>query len=309
MKKRSNYYAIGVFFIIASCSIFLYFDRQRIIVTDISNTPSTNSVSRESSVTRDVDSDTDYAPIHLKSSNETGGFSDPHSIYLKHIDAAHKGVPRDQYLVSYALNQCEWPTKPSANYHDELKAKLELAGYDRSIIDSAFARSMENAKECAPIYDALGKQNLKIMEDAWRDAAAEAGDPFARLENLKYHSIDVPESDYLEVLYEALEHSADNPILRSKALRGGLYYHSQYGDDLALEIETGQKPTRRRGVERDAWEFMSCDHSPNCNLSELLEELSSTYLDHELDQRIARAKELFGYINEEKWDHLNLPKR
>ena len=231
----------------------------------------------------------------------------PHKQYLQNIKDAEAGKPIAQYLVSEALSRCEWPHYPESDYFAELRTQLEQAQYQEEVISKYIESQVADAEECKPLYRLTAPEDLKILEEAWRDAASDSGDPFALLEISIYHSDGIPKQDYLRLLNQAFESIGRNPVLRQKALDSALYYYSHFeeNDNPHAYIEFSGK----RGLERDAWEILRCQYKSSCNPDEFYVTMLTNYgyTQSEIEPRISRASELKKLLNDQRWSELGFP--
>lgn len=224
----------------------------------------------------------------------------PLETYEHFIAAANAGNSDAQLFVSEALSQCAQSSVTSERQLEALESDTRV---DAALKDSLRRRF----SECRGLYDKLG-ENLQELAHAWLATSASEGNPVASLRALLLHPIEPSQDELLPTLYLALDYAQGNPMLQSITFTGVQHYFSRYLES-PVEDSGFAASEFRRGADRDAWDYLACKYSPDCDVSELISVMEIYFYAREIEAMLDRASEILVAIEKSDWDALRLHDR
>ena len=223
----------------------------------------------------------------------------PHESYLLHIEAAEQGDPRSMYLVSASLGKCRWGQMPASDYIDQL-----IIG---GLSSDATTEIADQIMKCKKLYEVLNGEDLIELRDAWLDAAIEAGDTFAWLDNNNSQNNYLKAHEVEQLLYKALGETNDSEYLKQRVF---FHVEAYYNTYIALPQSTPYLENSQftpNNTDQNAWAYLTCKHLESCSDDWYQGAyLSAGYTQTDIDDAMQRANEFINAIERKNWKALSL---
>ncbi|WP_317932556.1 hypothetical protein [Halioxenophilus sp. WMMB6] len=226
------------------------------------------------------------------------------------IIGAEQGVGDAQYLLSEVFLEC------SRVVDDELLEKIKNSP---DLPDEYYQELLSNKNICDGFEAyAASKSVAKETGLAWLVDSASNGNPLSKLElNMTVYSREVKNNPKLKeetrlLVYAALEHSKDNPVLMKRAVWQGVRYFSRYVESQTIKSQQGLdfsdvvSEGYNRGATSEAWRLISCSYTTSCNMSDQWEMLKASYYEYEVNEIRNAAINMTKAIRNSEWDVLAL---
>ena len=222
--------------------------------------------------------------------------------FQSNILAANNGDPDAMFRVGSALKICKrWEFHPGEGFIQ----RVELEG----AFDEQGISELENLlNSCAPLYQIVEGQSLKELRLAWNSLAAENGNVFARLEMIRDDPSPIGQHEMEQMVYEALDLSIGDPILKESAFRSVIYYHTDHLNQHNLDQNRSENmyDIFPRGLSREAWGYLDCAADFRCDIAVYREMFITARMSYQLELVSEMASKLEKYIENQEWDKLGL---
>ena len=236
----------------------------------------------------DAFSDSEYPRSSADSRQENLTFwpqTSPVEAYRHFIDDANNGDQKAQYYVSQSLRACRWLPENTA----QIDAMSIQHDADQAVIQAV----RERFERCQGLSTLLKGVDLNARYEAWINTSASQGFALAILQERFDSGATAPEDGTLELIYQVLAGTKDDPYLASQAIQ----FPGRY---LAAHQAW-------RAEDREAWAYLSCRKAPDCQI----EDYRTTYLaenfhDHEVESIVERALDLDAAVESSDWAALGL---
>lgn len=215
---------------------------------------------------------------------------------FKSIEAKRDKSAQDQLKLHVLLNKCSRGITSEELF--KIDPSHQLYEYYSTV-----------QKGCEPFLKLLDQSHdqVKSRAEAWLEAAAENGNPAAKLLSLVNYPAPTFEQ-FNNVVFQALTETSRDPTLKGDIYKSVLSFLTNNSDGLnsAFNYDIAQDYSLSSDI--DAWGYLWCSNSFECKIEQ--DYTDKTYFQHELDAIRLRAKELEASIKEESWEDLRLvPKR
>lgn len=208
----------------------------------------------------------------------------PIDAYNKYIESAESGNAKDQYYIGAILRRCQGSVITPEKID-------RIAGTGR--FDNNFINSMkETMNQCKDLWKLVGEKDIDELRQAWIQEAADNGLTLAKLRMMFELPVVPPEKNMLPMIYKAFEESEGNVFLTSEAYRVTSMYMANVFPDW-------------RGFDRDAWEYLRCQKTYNCNSEATIELYSQHYHKHEVEMIIKKSEEYSNLVSNRMWEELS----
>lgn len=207
--------------------------------------------------------------------------------------------PQARYYLSDVLDRC----LPIDVRNQQDLSALRSSG---TLPADVMAYLEEKLARCEGIYSRFAPEDdLSARRDAWVQSAADDG-----LEVAKAHSmLSYPEpsqaGEILPHLYGALRDSYRDPVLRERTLYLIQRYYAIFKDP-QIDRTAAYGSSAYRGDARNAWDYLACKHTRNCDLDLFMRRMSGFFYAHDLEVMKSKALEYESAIAEGNWAALDL---
>ena len=204
--------------------------------------------------------------------------------YNSFIAVSH--TPRGQIGLYQTLKDCSSFRDRSIEEFDQEITKL--SGLDSIAVEKRRAKFIG----CQPLLKELGQIDVASRAEAWIESAAETGSPVAKLMAAYEYPALPPKEELIPSVYGALEAAERDPTLRKDVYFLTLRAYRDYVEEDSNLGNPSDPYSYKRGVDSDAWEYLYCNSSPNCEVSEYLSMYDEYYEQYEKQAMIERSREL-----------------
>lgn len=221
-------------------------------------------------------------------------FGDLYRKYEKNQEASNS-----QLNISLILGVCG---NYSARSYEDVDRIVLMIENDHD----AIAELRANYEKCAEVYEILGDVDLEERSKAWLESAASAGNPVARLVSLYSYPESPRPKDVLPILYDSFIYIESNPEFKKPVYETALRYFIDNIEPMLVDVSEISLSNYRRGPLSDAWQYLNCKHSWECDLSDFIDLYERYYFPAEIEEMRAKAAEIELAIREKNWEGLGL---
>jgi hypothetical protein len=297
MKKGKSY--IFITFVLMITYVIFSFSHYRTNLSDNvekksegSLQPTTKNFSSEFKQKDYVDKDT-HSSVNISIPKQA------HIEYNKYLPSAESGSPDSQLMISLILEICS--SISFKNIED-----IEKVGAEGNWSEEFILEASQNFEPCSGLYKQLDGIDLNELRQAWLEEAAESGHALA---NLKSH-FDYPglpdKKIVLPLLYASLKLAKDNELYKGLAYKYAQRYYADFIEPQYFSNGDFEEGSASRGADRDAWDYLVCKQSTDCNIEYFEGIVTQYYTPLELAEMKSRAKEITNAIAKENWEVLSL---
>ena len=234
---------------------------------------------------------------HSKSNDVAVDFSPSFVDKFKSYERASDD-PKSQIAMYDISLGCEQIDDITYEYLDEIEG-------DEEVTHEYALQLRKEFSDCQSLKEYLGGISFKEYGHAWLETAADTHS-VAKLLSLYEYPEEPNPNDVLPLLYESFALTSNDPLLEDKVFNAALNYFRNNIEPTLIDVSKIDETNYRRGTVSDAWDYLVCEKSINCDLNQHLAMYQKYFSDTEKDLMIDKANELITYINNENWDSLGL---